>query len=268
MFHYSGPDLYCEECRWPILRARRARPHTSIRARPFWRITGLTTKPGRSAARGLLCREGQFHAGNSRHCWPTPARDSTLFPAANCTACCEPAATFQGRVFRRGQDRGRGGIRAGAGIHMFNCESGPELALIDALAARRGVTGELRHPRQSRCGRVHASLHFDRAAPSTNSASTSRKPKPSTSARAPLPQPGGRRRELPYRLATDGHRPDSGSSRPRAGAGATAAREWFRDRHLDLGGGLGIAYQAHEQAPGIRGFIEQVRAKLPAAGCG
>ena len=35
---------------------------------------------------------------------------------------------------------------------------------------------------------------------------------------------------------------------------------------IDLGGGLGVAYQAHEQAPEIRGFIAQVREKLQGRG--
>jgi diaminopimelate decarboxylase len=40
----------------------------------------------------------------------------------------------------------------------------------------------------------------------------------------------------------------------------------FTIGHIDLGGGLGVAYQAHEQAPDIRGFSAQVRAKLEGRG--
>jgi diaminopimelate decarboxylase len=40
----------------------------------------------------------------------------------------------------------------------------------------------------------------------------------------------------------------------------------FELGQIDLGGGLGVAYQAHERAPEIRGFIAQVRAKLQGRG--
>ena len=40
----------------------------------------------------------------------------------------------------------------------------------------------------------------------------------------------------------------------------------FAIGQIDLGGGLGVAYQAHEQAPEIRGFIAQVRARLEGRG--
>src|SRR5262249_55590455 len=37
-------------------------------------------------------------------------------------------------------------------------------------------------------------------------------------------------------------------------------------RHLDLGGGLGIAYRANEKAPEIGGYIESLHTRLRAAG--
>jgi len=37
-------------------------------------------------------------------------------------------------------------------------------------------------------------------------------------------------------------------------------------RHLDLGGGLGVAYQAGERAPEIRAFVECLRARVRASG--
>jgi diaminopimelate decarboxylase len=40
----------------------------------------------------------------------------------------------------------------------------------------------------------------------------------------------------------------------------------FAIGQIDLGGGLGVAYQAHEQAPEIHGFVAQVRAKLAGRG--
>src|SRR5436305_12752276 len=37
-------------------------------------------------------------------------------------------------------------------------------------------------------------------------------------------------------------------------------------RHVDLGGGLGIAYHKGEQAPAIRGFVESLDGRLRASG--
>jgi diaminopimelate decarboxylase len=37
-------------------------------------------------------------------------------------------------------------------------------------------------------------------------------------------------------------------------------------RHIDLGGGLGVAYQCGEEAPAIAGFVERVRQKLQGRG--
>ncbi len=42
-----------------------------------------------------------------------------------------------------GKTIGRDRLRARDGIHSFNCESEPELALINALAARRGVRASI-----------------------------------------------------------------------------------------------------------------------------
>ena len=52
-----------------------------------------------------------------------------------------------------------------SGIHSFNCESESELALIDAMAARRGREGGIRDPRQSRRGRLDAPVYLDRTQP-------------------------------------------------------------------------------------------------------
>lgn len=151
------------------------------------------------------------------------------------------------------------------GIHMFNCESEPELALIDALAARRGVQAGFAirvnpdvdastHPYIStglrehkfgidiaEAGRVYArarglrnvaaegvSCHIGSQLMDTN----------------PLLEALDRVLALVERLRAEG----------------------LGIRHIDLGGGLGVAYQAHEQAPGIRGFIEQVRAQFEGRG--
>jgi hypothetical protein len=140
-----------------------------------------------------------------------------------------------------------------SGIHMFNCESEPELALIDALAARRGVKAGFAirvNPD------VDASTH----------------PYISTGLRehkfgidiADAEAVYERARDLPN-LAAEGVSCHIGSqlmdTNPileaidRVLALVERLRaKGFGIRHIDLGGGLGVAYQAHEQAPEIRGF--------------
>ena len=156
--------------------------------------------------------------------------------------------------------------RSRCGIHMFNCESraGAGADRCAGGAARR--EGAVRHPRESGCGCLHASIHLDRPA-RAQIRHRHRRSGSRLRARARSAEPGGRRGELPHRLAIDGHQPDSGSRR-------TACWRWserlrakgFAIGQIDLGGGLGVAYQAHEQAPEIRGFIAQVRAKLEGRG--
>ena len=152
-----------------------------------------------------------------------------------------------------------------SGIHMFNCESEPELALIDALAARRGLKAGFAirvnpdvdastHPYISTGLREHkfgidigeAESVYERA------------------------------RDLPN-LAAEGVSCHIGSQlmdtnpileaidRVLTLVDRLRARG-FDIGHVDLGGGLGVAYQAREQAPEIRSFIAQVRAKLQGRG--
>jgi len=152
-----------------------------------------------------------------------------------------------------------------SGIHMFNCESEPELALIDALAARRGVKAGFAirvnpdvdastHPYISTGLREHkfgidiadAEAVYERARDLAN-------------------------------LTAEGVSCHIGSqlmdTNPilEAIERVLALVERLRGRgfaigQIDLGGGLGVAYQAHEQAPEIRGFIAQVRARLEGRG--
>jgi diaminopimelate decarboxylase len=152
-----------------------------------------------------------------------------------------------------------------SGIRTFNCESEPELALIDALAARRGVKAGFAvrvNPD------VDASTH----------------PYISTGLRehkfgidiAEAESVYGRARDL-SNLAAEGVSCHIGSqlmdTNPileaidRVLALVEQLRaKGFGIRHIDLGGGLGVAYQPHEQAPEIRAFIAQVRAKLQGRG--
>ncbi|HLY18831.1 MAG TPA: diaminopimelate decarboxylase [Bryobacteraceae bacterium] len=147
------------------------------------------------------------------------------------------------------------------GIHTFNCESEPELALINALAARRGIQAGFAvrvnpdvdastHPYISTGLREHkfgidiaeAEAVYERARAFQNLAAEG----VSCHIGSQLMDTNPMLEALERTLAL---------------VGRLLARG-FAIRHVDLGGGLGVAYQAHEQAPGIRAFGEQVRARM------
>jgi diaminopimelate decarboxylase len=151
------------------------------------------------------------------------------------------------------------------GIHSFNCESEPEMALIDALAARRGV-------------RVAFSLRVN----------------PDVSAEThPYISTGLR----DHKFGIDIHEADAIYERARAfknleargvschiGSQLLDIRPIFEalDKvlalverlraaghaitHLDLGGGLGVAYREGDQPPEIRAFMGCVRTKVEGQG--
>jgi len=152
-----------------------------------------------------------------------------------------------------------------SGIHMFNCESEPELALIDALAARRGAKAGFAirvnpdvdastHPYISTGLREHkfgidiadAESVYERARdlPSLTAEGVSCHIGSQLMDTNPILEAIDRVLALVERLRGKG----------------------FAIGQIDLGGGLGVAYQAHEQAPEIRGFIAQVRARLEGRG--
>ena len=138
-----------------------------------------------------------------------------------------------------------------SGIHSFNCESESELALIDAMAARRGVTAGFSirvNPD------VDASTH-----PYISTGLSQHK---FGIAIADAPEVYERSRQF-RSLTADGVSCHIGSQildpapileavdKVLALADALRARG-FAIRHLDLGGGLGVAYHAGEKAPGIQ----------------
>lgn len=150
-------------------------------------------------------------------------------------------------------------------IHSFNCESEAELALIDALACRRGVTARFAlrvnpdvdaatHPyvatglRQHKFGIdiAEASAVYERARQyrSLAPAGVSCHIGSQLLDTDPILEAVDKVLELAQRLRTAGH----------------AIEE------IDLGGGLGVAYRSSEQSPEIRGFVATLRRKLE--GCG
>ena len=151
------------------------------------------------------------------------------------------------------------------GIHSFNCESESELALIDAMAARRGGKARFAirvnpdvdaatHPyistglSQHKFGiaiaeaaavyeRARAFRHLEAEGVSCHIGSQLLDP-------SPLFEAVDKVLALALELRRGG----------------------FAIRHLDLGGGLGVAYQPSEKAPPIRSYIECLRTRLRQAG--
>jgi diaminopimelate decarboxylase len=151
------------------------------------------------------------------------------------------------------------------GIHSFNCESEAELMLIDALAARRGRKAAIAlrvnpdvdaatHPyistgmREHKFGidiaeaeavydRARALAHLDLRGVSCHIGSQLLDTDPIVDAVDKV-------LALIGRLRAGGH----------------------DIREIDLGGGLGVAYQSSERAPEIRGFVQELRARLEPTG--
>jgi diaminopimelate decarboxylase len=152
-----------------------------------------------------------------------------------------------------------------SGIHSFNCESEAELALIDAIAARRGVKAGFS---------IRVNPDVDAATHPYISTGLSTHKFGIAMAAAPAVYEHARR----YRnLAAEGVSCHIGSQildpapileamdRVLALAAALSA-QGDPINHVDLGGGLGVAYHGGEKAPAIRGFVESLHARLRASG--
>jgi diaminopimelate decarboxylase len=152
-----------------------------------------------------------------------------------------------------------------AGIFVFNCESEPELALIDALAHRHGIqarvamrvnpdvdaathayisTGRLAHKfgidSSTAEGVYERACHFENLlieGVSCHIGSQLMNPEP-------VMEAVDRVLDLIDRLRAKG----------------------FDIRHADLGGGLGVAYKPEQSTPAISSFIGQMSARLKGRG--
>jgi diaminopimelate decarboxylase len=148
------------------------------------------------------------------------------------------------------------------GIHSFNCESEPELALLDALAARRGIKAAFAlrvnpdvnaetHPYISTGLREHKFGIDIREAEAVYERSRAFR---HLAARGVSCHIGSQLLDVnPIFEALD--KVLALIDRLRSAGHAIT--------HLDLGGGLGIAYQEGDEAPEIRAFIDCVRKRLP-----
>jgi diaminopimelate decarboxylase len=147
------------------------------------------------------------------------------------------------------------------GICNFNCESEAELAEIDAIAEKLAVIARFSlrvnpdvdaatHPYISTGLRDHKFgvdiqeaeqlYHRARGFKHLKAAGVSCHIGSQILDFSPILEAAGKVLALIERLQSQGHAID----------------------HVDLGGGLGIAYQAAERAPGIREFIEQLKSRI------
>jgi diaminopimelate decarboxylase len=151
------------------------------------------------------------------------------------------------------------------GIHSFNCESEAELALIDALAGRLGKKA-----------RFSIRVNPDVDAATHPYISTGLSQHKFGIAMADAAAVYERARRLPN-LSAEGVSCHIGSQmldpapileavdRVLAMAAALGA-QGDHIRHVDLGGGLGVAYQPGEKTPAISSFIESLKARLRQSG--
>jgi len=164
-----------------------------------------------------------------------------------------------------GKTAGEVEFALGKGIHSFNCESEAELSLIDAMAARLGVTAGF-----------SIRVNPDVDAVTHPYISTGLSQHKFGIAIAQAAQVYEQSRHF-RNLAAEGVSCHIGSqildpspileAVDKVLALARALREQGHPiKHLDLGGGLGVAYYAGEEAPKIREFVECLRARVKASG--
>jgi len=152
-----------------------------------------------------------------------------------------------------------------SGIHSFNCESEAELALIDAMAARRGVKAGFS---------IRVNPDVDAATHPYISTGLSKHKFGIAMAEAARVYEHARG----YRnLAAEGVSCHIGSQlldpspileavdRVLALA-ATLRSQGDPINHVDFGGGLGVAYHGGEKAPAIGAFVESLQARLRESG--
>jgi diaminopimelate decarboxylase len=147
-----------------------------------------------------------------------------------------------------------------SGIHSFNCESEAELALIDAMAARRGVKAAFSI-------RVNPDVDASTHPYISTGLSEHKFGIAMSEALAVYERARGFKN-----LRAEGVSCHIGSQILDPAPILEAVDKLLAlvaalgIRHLDLGGGLGIAYRDSEKAPAIREFIESLRARLGARG--
>ena len=262
MFSYSGNDLYCEQVPLADVAARAGTP-----AYVYSSAVILDNYRAYDEALGDLPHTV---------CYAVKANSSLAVLALFARAGAGFDIVSGGELFRvlqAGGDPSKvvfSGVGKTAdeveyalahGIHSFNCESEPELALIDAIAARRGVKAGFSirvnpdvdastHPYISTGLRQHkfgiaisdAAAVYERARRFRNLAAEGVSCHIGSQILDPSPILDAVDKLLAF------------AAQLRAQGDAI--------KHLDLGGGLGVAYKSGEATPEIRSFIECLRGRL------
>ncbi|MGE5646532.1 MAG: diaminopimelate decarboxylase [Acidobacteriota bacterium] len=265
-FHYDRNDLYCEEVPLAEIAAKAGTPCYVYSSRGILE----TYKAYDEALDGLP----------HRVCYAVKANSTlgvlALLASAGSGFDIVSAGELY-RVIQAGGDPG-GVVFSGvgktadeveyaleAGIHAFNCESDAELALIDALAARRGARP-----------RVSVRVNPDIDAGTHPYISTGLREQKFGIAMEEAEEIYARGAQMPN-LLMDGVSCHIGSqlldTSPMIEAVdcmlALVDRLRARDipiASLDLGGGLGVPYRPGEQAPSIRSFAAELRRKVEGRG--
>ena len=266
MFAYSGNDLYCDEVPLADIARRTGTPAYVYSAR--------------SILENFRAYDEAFAGLEHTICYAVKANSNLAVLAALARAGAGFDIVSGGelfRVIRAGGDPGKvvfSGVGKTAeeieyaltsGIRSFNCESEAELALIDALAARRGVQASFAirvnpdvdaatHPYISTGLSEHKfGIDIAEAEAVYGRARAFRNLLPGGVSchigsqildANPLLEAVDKIVELGCRLRSAGH----------------------AIRHIDLGGGLGVPYRTGEEAPRISDFIGDVRSRLEGSG--
>jgi len=262
MFSYSGNDLYCEQVPLADLAAQVGTP-----AYVYSSQTILANYRAYDEAFGALPHSV---------CYAVKANSSLAVLALLAKAGAGFDIVSGGelaRVLAAGGDASRvvfSGVGKTAaevefaldhGIHSFNCESEPEMALLDAMAARRGVkagfsvrvnpdvdavthpyiaTGLSQHKFGIAIERAHAVYERARGLANLSAEGVSCHIGSQILDATPILEAVDKLIEFAGQLRAEG----------------------CPIRHLDLGGGLGIAYRPGEKAPAVAAFVEGLHAKL------
>jgi diaminopimelate decarboxylase len=265
-FHYVKDDLYCEEVPLDAIAERAGTPCYVYSSRAI-------LENYRAYDEGLA---GLPH----KVCYAMKANSNLAVLALLAKAGAGFDIVSGGELFRAiqaGGDPGKvvfSGVGKTAeeieyalrlGIYSFNCESEAELTLVDALAARQGVKA-----------RVAVRVNPDVDPQTHPYVSTGLKENKFGVAIGEAEAVYLRARDL-ANLSLEGVSCHIGSQlldeNPIMEAVdkmlALADRlraQGLPIRWVDFGGGLGVTYRPEDQAPEIRGFVEQIRAKAAGSG--
>jgi len=266
MFSYSGNDLYCEEAPLADLAAQVGTPAYVY------------------SSRSILANYRAYDEGfgDLPHtvCYSVKANSSLGVLALVARAGAGFDIVSGGelfRVLRAGGDPSRvifSGVGKTAseveyalasGIHSFNCESEAELALIDSLAARAGVRAAFS---------IRVNPHVDAAThPYISTGLSQHKFGIEIGEAAAVYERSRRFRHLAAvgvschigsQILDPGPILEALDKALALAAGLRANGHPIA--HIDLGGGLGIAYRGGENAPSIGAFIRSLHPRLHASG--